>query len=156
MQACLSKQSNLKAALLRKGSPTTKDFMFVGNDPPQDPFPSTPEQCNLLNTIFLEKVEPFIGILHEPWYRSELLAFQTGHHVQPWSFNALYNCLTVLTVRRTHRDMVSTVLGVSKAEAVAQCASTARATLSKADVSTTHSLQVLQALLYYIVSSSSP
>lgn len=113
-------------------------------------FMPNPEQSAKLLDLFFERIEPFIGILHEPTFRRDSQLWNLGGVPHITEFGALLSAVYALTVHILPAETISSVFPGSAKETVADrfCAA-ARAVLALANVMKTRSLLTFQALLYW-------
>lgn len=140
----------------RDGLLMTDDILLGGEQPAlevQDIWQlvSDAERNAMLLDLLFGKIEPFIGILHEPTFRRESLSFIIRQSNRSAEFGALLAAVYALTVQILPGDTISSIFtGSTKVAVVAKFASAARAGLAAAEVLKSRNLATLQALLYWI------
>lgn len=113
-------------------------------------FAPDPEQSVKLLDLFFERIEPFIGILHEPTFRRDSQLWNLGGVPHITEFGALLSAVYALTVHILPPETVSSIFPSSAKSTVGDrfCAA-ARAGLALASIMKTRSLLTFQALLYW-------
>ncbi|ETN45625.1 uncharacterized protein HMPREF1541_09457 [Cyphellophora europaea CBS 101466] len=148
--------SELRLLLETEANMQTNDVLLGVGDIPISPadvssyeLMPTQEQRTLLLDYFFDKIEPFVGILHEPTFRSNCRLFWLGTMPQTSEFGALLSTVYALTVQILPSDAVTAIFSVPKKETVERFCTAARFGLAVAHVMTTRSLLVFQAFLYW-------
>lgn len=113
-------------------------------------FMPDPEQSAKLLDLFFEKIEQFVGILHEPTFRRDSQLWTMGGVSHITEFGALLSAVYALTVHILPPETISAIFPSSTRTTVGDrfCAA-ARAGLAIANIMKSRSLLTFQALLYW-------
>jgi hypothetical protein len=117
--------------------------------PSEVPFPSLQESVMLIQ-FFLEVTEPFIKLIHVPFFRKQLAECRAGEGENPLYFEPALHCIHALTLATLSSDFVFDFFRRPRDELLAILRKTAEEALIKADFMRSHQPNVLRGLLYFI------
>lgn len=149
-----AKDTRLQIALSRASIPgEVEKFPFIEsqNGPPlsEAPFPSR-QESNMLIQFFLEVTEPFIKLIHIPFFHKQLADYRAGEGENPIYFESTLHCIHALTLSTLSSDFVLDFFHHPRDDLLAILRKTAESALAKAEFMRTHQPNVLRALLYFI------
>ena len=119
----------------------------AGVTQPEGAFPSL-QESHMLIQFFLEVTEPFIRLLHAPFFQEQLLEYRAGE--SPLYFEPLLHCIHALTVATLSSEFVLDFFHRPRDQLLGNLRTTAEEALKKADFMRSHQPNVLRALLYFI------
>ena len=110
-------------------------------------FPSL-QESHMLIQFFLEVTEPFIRLLHAPFFHEQLMEYRAGE--SPPYFEPLLHCVHALTLATLSSEFVLDFFRRPRDQLLSSLRKTAEEALTKADFMRSHQPNILRALLYFI------
>lgn len=114
-------------------------------------FHPTNEQSNIMCKLFFESVNPFIKVLHQSHFGTELQQYRRGTLMFPREFEALLFSIYLLTINSIGSDITEKIFLTPKGEMVAQLQRATQIALGKIDFLKTDKIMTLQATIHYLV-----
>jgi hypothetical protein len=126
---------------------------------PTDPFqtisnvlPSLDATDSLLKCFF-DSVNPLIRVVHEPYFRKELIQYRQGRFLLPQEFETLLLSMIAITVISIGDEALRKISSISRPVAIDKYLHLLKSALDRVHFVRTNKILVLQALLHYLVSS---
>jgi hypothetical protein len=104
----------------------------------------------MLIQFFIEVTEPFIKLIHIPFFQKQLADYRAGEGESPVSFEATLHCIHVLTLSTLSSSFVLDFFRRPRDTLLVDLRKSAEEALIKADFLRTRQPNVLRALLYFI------
>jgi hypothetical protein len=111
------------------------------------------EKSDLLCNCYFEAVDPFIRIIHQPYFRKEIGAFRRDKLTRAAEFEALLFSMYAMTVSSLCSDKVQTLFGETRKDLLSRYQLATQYAMAKVKFARSHKILPFQALLHYLVST---
>jgi len=138
-------------------TPDENSDLLLGDSPQQTVEDLWPDAAHVFRLwqIYLDRVNPLTKIIHVPTLQPHLADAASDSHNVPKNVEALLFSIFLMAVVSLTPEECQVLLGYSKEEAYRRFSSGTRLTLMRMGFLKSHDLMTLQALVIYVVRSSS-